>query len=65
MTDEEFKRYQILKNVYEYSESPCDLIEYLQKKKNLLHEVCEWLLMPYYQEIEKRKREKDEDPSKD
>jgi len=53
----EVQRLKYLKQVYEFSERICDPLTYIQRKKDLLHVVVEFLL-EYLKEHEESQKDK-------
>jgi len=46
-----------LKRQYEYAKSICDPVDFAQRQKNLLYQVCDFLIRPLdeMEEIERQK----------
>lgn len=58
MTEEEFKRLNYLRKMYQHATCVCDPIEFASRQKKLLYEIADFLLVPLVKhEEEMRKKE--------
>ncbi len=60
MNEEELKRLEDLRYLYEYARMVCDPIEFLHRQQHLIYIICEHLLNPL-KDYEKELQEKKED----